>query len=168
MGQVAEIFLENPTKSFHIREIARILKLPKTTVSYHVNKLLNECYIIKEKKGPFYSFRANEGKEFFRFFKRQHFLNKLLDVRLVNFLEIKFLSKCIILFGSFAKSEYDKDSDIDIFIQARDKKVDLSKYEGMLKHNINLFIEPDIDKLSPELLNNIANGIKLSGYLKIK
>ncbi len=168
MGQILNLFFEYPTKDFHIRGIAKQIKIPKTTVSYRINKLLKEKIIIKEKKEVFPSFRANETSEIYRFYKRQEFLEKLIKIKLTDYLEQELHPKCIILFGSFAKAEYDKKSDIDIFVQAREREIDLMKYEKKLKHKINLFFEPNIMRLSSELFNNIVNGIKLRGFLKIE
>jgi len=168
MGQIKDLFFENPTKEFHIRGISRMLKIPKTTVSYYVNKLLKQRLIVKDKEGVFPSFKANETSEVYRFYKRQESLKKIIECGLVDYLDSEINPRCIILFGSFAKAEYDKNSDIDIFVQARELDVDLSKFEKRLKHKINLFFEPEINKLSNELLNNIVNGVKLGGFLKIR
>ena len=75
----------------------------------------------------------------------------------------------IILFGGIRKGEYDNESDIDLFVESTKKiKIDLSKFENMLKHDVQLFVEKDIKNLPDRLFNNIVNGIKLKGYLKIK
>jgi len=169
MGQrsILNEFFENPTKEFHIRELSRDLKIPKTTVSYHVNSFLKDEFIIKNIKGVFSSFRANETNEKYRFYKKEEFLKKLMESKLLDYLEREFNPKCIILFGSFAKAEYDKKSDVDIFVQAKESNYNLSKYEKLLKHKINLFFETNLNKLSKELLNNILNGIKLRGFIRL-
>ena len=170
MGQldILNVFFENPTKDFHIRGIAKDLNISKTAVSHHINNLLKEKIIIKETKDVFPSFRANETHEMYRFYKKQEFLKKLIQSDLLDHLDKEFNPKCIILFGSFAKAEYDNKSDIDIFIQTKESKYDLVKFEKKLKHKINLLFESNLDNLSPELLNNLLNGIKLDGFIKIK
>ncbi len=76
---------------------------------------------------------------------------------------------CIILFGSFRKGESVKGSDIDLFIESSKKiELNLNKFEKKLSHDLQLFIEEDIKKLQPRLLNNVVNGIKLYGSFKIK
>ena len=88
---------------------------------------------------------------------------------LIDYLEEKLAPSSIIVFGSARKGEYVKNSDIDLFVEST-KRIDLnvSLFEKRLKHKIQLFIEQDINKLPDELFNNIINGIKLSGYVKIK
>ena len=170
MGQtkIIEIFLENPNKDFQIRGISRQFKIPKTTVSYHINKLLKKQLIKKQEKGIFPSFRANTENQLYRLHKKHEALRKITESGLISYLEEECTPKVIMLFGSFAKAEYDEKSDIDLFIQSKETKVNLEKFEKKLKHTINIIFEPEINKLSPELLNNIVNGIKLSGFLKIK
>ncbi|PIN79446.1 hypothetical protein COV16_04140 [Candidatus Woesearchaeota archaeon CG10_big_fil_rev_8_21_14_0_10_34_8] len=164
MGQIENLFFENPTKEFHIRGIAKLLKIPKTTVSYKINQLIKENIVIKDSKGIFPSYRPSQN-EIYKFKKRQHFLEKLFP--LLNHLENELNPKCIILFGSFAKAEYDKDSDIDIFIQAKEHKIKLTKFEKQLKHKINILFENNLNNLSKELLNNIINGVKLRGFIRL-
>ena len=87
----------------------------------------------------------------------------------MQYLEKGFNPSCIILFGGARKGEYDKESDIDIFIEStKEAKADLAKFEREMGHLIQLFIEKDINDLNPRLRNNVINGIKLRGYFKVK
>ena len=47
-------------------------------------------------------------------------------------------------------------------------EINISQFEKKLGHKIHLFIDVDINKLPKELFNNIINGIKLIGYIKIR
>ena len=60
MGQdeIKGIFFENPSKAYHIREIARLLKMSKTAVGYHINRLIKKELILV-KKGVFKEYAAN-------------------------------------------------------------------------------------------------------------
>ncbi|MDD4878612.1 MAG: nucleotidyltransferase domain-containing protein [Candidatus Nanoarchaeia archaeon] len=166
--KIESLFMENPEKEYHIREIARLLKIPKSTAAFYVSKMCKTGLIAKKEQGVFPSFIANSSSEEYKLYKRHGALKAILDSGILDFLEQELNPRCIVLFGSFAKAEYDLSSDIDIFVQANEKVLGLSRFEKQLKHPINLFFEPDLSKLSPELLNNIINGIKLKGYLKIK
>ena len=80
-----------------------------------------------------------------------------------------FNPSLIILFGSIRKGESTRDSDIDIFIESNLRKdIDLSRYEKKLGHKIQLLIESRIQEVHNNLFNNIINGIKLYGSLKLK
>lgn len=171
MGQrekILNLFFEEPRRYYQIREIANLTKIPKTTVSRILNQLLKEDIIKKKKHGVFYAYLSNETNFFYRFYKKIYSQEKIYKSGLIDYLEKNIHPRCIILFGSFAKSEYDNNSDIDIFIQSKEIKINLEKFEKKLKHQINLYFKEDINKLSNELFNNIINGIKLKGYIKLK
>ncbi|MBI2112930.1 hypothetical protein HYT52_05310 [Candidatus Woesearchaeota archaeon] len=72
----------------------------------------------------------------------------------------------------FANTENQKyklyKSDIDIFVEAKESKLDLVKYEKKLKHTINILFEKNINDISKELRNNIINGVVLYGFVKIQ
>ena len=74
---------------------------------------------------------------------------------------------CIILYGSAARGEDTEQSDIDLFVQAKAVTVVLKRYEAALHRQINLFFEEDFARLTKELKNNILNGVKVQGYVKV-
>ena len=161
-----ELFFEEPFRNFQIREISRMTKIAVTSVKKYLEELLKEDLIIKDKKTLYPSYIASQNR-LFKIYKQQVIIFKLYSSNLIDYLEDNLHPKCIILFGSARKGEYNKNSDIDIFVQSEEKNVSLEKFEKILKHKINLFFKENINKLSKELFNNIINGIKLSGYLKI-
>ena len=44
----------------------------------------------------------------------------------------------------------------------------MKKFEAKIGHKIDLFVKPSINKLHDNLFNNVINGIKLFGSLKIR
>ena len=97
------------------------------------------------------------------------YINRIAESGLVEFLEKELGSSAIILFGSFSKGESVKSSDIDIFVEcAREKTINLKKYERALGHRVELFTRIKITLLPKRLLNNVVNGVKLKGYFTIK
>lgn len=166
--KIMELFFEEPSKNFQIREISRLTNLAVTSVQNYLKELFKEGLIEKNKTTLYVSYISNQQNRLFKIYKQQHILFELYSFGLVDFLEDNLNPKCVILFGSFGKGEYDIKSDIDLFVQAKEKSMNLSKFEKKLKHKINLFFEENLNKLSNELFNNIVNGIKLSGYLKLK
>jgi predicted nucleotidyltransferase len=96
-------------------------------------------------------------------------INSLFIVGLIDFLIQSLNPSVIIVFGGVRKGEYDKDSDVDLFVEATTKKeLSLSLFEKKLGHKIDLFIKKDINELPDNLFNNVVNGIKVYGYFKIK
>ncbi len=166
--KIMKIFFEEPSKNFQIREISRLSKIAVTSVKKYLNELLDESFIIKDKNTLYPSYVSNQQNTMFRVYKQFYVIIKIHESGLLEYLTDIFHPRCIILFGSMAKGEYNKSSDIDLFVQSDEKKVNLIKFEKILKHNINIICEENINKLSQELSNNIINGIKIYGYLKLK
>jgi len=169
MGQnkLLVLFFEEPNRLFQIREIARLAKMPKSTAARMLKELTKERLIARRKENVV-GYIANETDSYFRLLKKISFLKTVHQSGLIDYLSDNFHPECIILFGSFAKGEYNKGSDIDIFLQSKEKSYDLAKFEKKLKHAVNLFFEENFSNLSNELFNNIINGIKLSGYIRLK
>lgn len=160
-------FFDYPRKPFLIRELSRNAKLAHTAVRLHLKALLSEGLIRKEKGGLYPSFKAAKEDSLFKLLKAQNTALRLYSSGLLNAVEKAAYPTCVVLFGSASRGEDTENSDIDLFVQAKSGGIDLSKFEVVLKRKINLFFEPDLKMLSPELLNNIINGSVLYGYLKV-
>jgi len=160
-------FLDNPQKKFHMRGIGRSIKLAPTSVRLHINRLIKEGLVKEKKDDVFKYFIANFDNEKFRFYKKINTLIKIQESGLIEYLNDKLSPGTIILFGSAAKGEDLANSDLDLFIQAKSKALALDKYEQSLKRKVQCFMYTSLNKAPKELRNNIINGIKIDGYIKI-
>lgn len=164
--KILELFIEFPTKDFSVRGIARELKLSHATVLKYIEDL-QKLNLIKKKEETLYpTFYANTENSQYKFYKKNYLVFKLIDSNLINFLQGQTLASSIVLFGSGAKATFTPKSDIDIFVEAKQKNLTLSKFEKKLGHKINLLFEPSINQLSKELRNNIINGVVLYGFIR--
>ena len=171
--RVLEVFFNNPLPTgigFQLREISRNITLAPKSVKLYLEELEKENLIIKKEhrihKYPVYY--ANRDDNYFRLLKKLNIIIRIKESGLLDYLNEKCIPDVIILFGSASKGEDIKDSDIDLYLQCNEKKLNLSKYEKELKRKINIFFEKNFDKLSEELKQNIINGDKLKGYLRIQ
>ena len=160
-------FFDFPKKDFQTRELSRRIKLAQISVINHLRALVKDGLVIKEYKYIYPSFIANRDNEMFKLLKKQNLVFRIKNFSLINFLEEKLRPNCVVLFGSGSRGEDVENSDIDIFIQAKETSLNLEKYEKLLNRKINLLFEPNLKNLSRELLNNIINGEILYGYLKV-
>ena len=165
--RVLQEFFVFPRKEFQMREISRRIKLSQSSVINHLKELLKDDLIIKEKKGIYPTFKANRENEMFKLYKKMDLTLGLNQIGLLNYIQDSCGPDVIILFGSASIGEDTEESDIDIFIQSPEKKLDLEKYEKPLNRKLNLFFEEKFQRLSSELKNNILNGIVLKGYIKV-
>ena len=164
--KILQQFFDFPRKNFQMREISRKTKISQPSVINHLNALLKEKLLLKEKKGIYFSFQANRENELFKLYKKFDLIYKLNNNGLLDYIYDACTPNAIILFGSASKGEDIEESDIDLFVQSQQKKLNLEKYEKILNRKINLFFEEKFAKLSNELKNNILNGILLRGYIK--
>ncbi len=169
--KVLQLFFDKPLAEggLQLREISREIKLAPTSVKNYLKELVKECFVLEKKNRvqnyPIYL--ANRDNEIFMFYKKLDILIRLNDSGLVNTIYDKCLPQVIVLFGSAARGEDTENSDIDLYIGAKEVEINLNNYENSLKRKINLFFEPKFTKLSLELKNNILNGVILKGYLEV-
>lgn len=164
---VLQEFFDFPRKNFQMRELSRRAKLAQPSVINHLKALQNDSLILKEKKGIYSTFRADRENEDFKILKKQNLIWRIHKSGLVSVLDEKLKPNCMVLFGSASRGEDTETSDIDIFVQANEKEIDLKKHERMLNRKISLLFEPELKGLSKELKNNIINGTVIYGYLKV-
>ncbi len=166
--KILELFIEFPTKDFSIRGIARDLDLSHATVLKYIHNL-EQLGMIKKKKETLYpTYFANTQNQKYKFYKKNYVVFKVMDSGVVEKIQKETLPSSIILFGSGAKGTFTEKSDIDLFVEAKETKLNLKPYEKKLKRKINLLFEPRLDDLPKELRNNITNGVVLYGFIKVK
>ncbi|HLD72636.1 MAG TPA: nucleotidyltransferase domain-containing protein [Candidatus Nanoarchaeia archaeon] len=169
--KVLQVFFDEPLAEggHQLREISRKVKLAPLSVKNYLLELKSEELVL-EKKSRVQShptYWANRESELFLLYKKTNTILKIKESGLLDYLYDSCLPTAIILFGSAARGEDTEQSDIDLFLQASQTKLNLTKYEKILKREINLFFEENFLKLSKELKNNLLNGMILKGYLKV-
>ena len=165
--KVLNVFFDDPVKDFQLREISRQIKLHHKSVAIYIRKLLKLGLIKLNTKTLYESYNANSESHMFLHYKKSINLIKIYDSGLVEYLYEKLMPSCIVAFGSYAKGADIKDSDIDIFLETKEEKIDVAKYEDKLGRKIQLVFEKNINDLTKELRNNIINGIVLNGNLRL-
>lgn len=170
---VLKLFLENPQVKYHIREVARLLKISPMTARKELIKLSKKGLLTAKKERMYIVYSADTESEEFRLNAMFYMIKKLHNTGVLSCIEIELKPEAIVLFGSVAKGEYSPKSDIDIFVISEiKKKINLEKFEIKLGRKIQLFIYTykefeSMKSRNKELLNNILNGIVLSGHLEV-
>lgn len=165
-------FMGDPNKKFSIRELSRILKINHTTVRQYLSKLAKEEYLTYTKDRIYSYYQLNPIKKTLNL-KLYYNLEKLRESSIIEDLEKNYDLPTIILFGSYASATDDLSSDVDICIITNVRKEFFTeKYEKKLNRKVSIhkFNKEDWEKLkktNPNLINNICNGIVLSGELVI-
>ena len=125
-----EIILTLIKNKSHLREIARFIKQPHSTVLRRLNELTKENIIDYKEEGrnKIFFIESNLKAKNYIYSAEIYKLNQLLKKHpkfLIIFEDIKknFSKGMITLFGSYAKSNPKNKSDIDIYLETTDNKI---------------------------------------------
>jgi predicted nucleotidyltransferase len=170
MWRTAAIFFDNPTEELYLMDISRRLGLAHTSVLANLLSLIKEGVITKKtlsrgsRRFPVYSANMNDKR--YKKHKKLYNLLNIMESGLVESVEQVVMPKSIVLFGSYSRGEDTEESDIDLFVESLEKKIDLPKFEKILNRKIQLHFNRDFSSYPVELKNNILNGIVLQGFIE--
>jgi len=156
-------------KAINQRAIANALKVSPTAISKSLTTLEKERLIIvkKDSKMNLTLIELNRENPLAIGLKRAENLKMIYESGIIDFLEEKFPGDVIILFGSYSYGGDYYNSDIDIAIGAKQKEVDLDKFEKMLEREININTYQNFKDINKNLRSNIFNGITLGGGISL-
>ena len=166
---VMELFFENPTREWHFEEVVKEAKIARSKADNWLKRFIKDGLVRRIKKDgkmPYYV--SNYSSSRYKNKKRLFALNKLYKCGLLNHLDSLQNVKTIIIFGSFSRSDWYKESDIDIFIYGDPEGLKIASYEMKLRRNIQMFIcqnKKELEKFGPGLLRNIITGNLIKGNL---
>ncbi len=167
--RILKLFFEGPNERLHLREVARRVGLSATGAMKILRALEKESLLEKERAAVTVVYRGNYDNEKFIALKRALNLYSLNSSGLVSELIDFFkIPECIVIFGSYAKGEDTRESDIDIAVMTSMKEYpQLDVYEGDLKRKISLHLIDNIKNEEKDFINTLANGIVIYGYLEV-
>ena len=167
--KVMELFFDNPTREWHFEEIVKESKIARSKADSWLKKFIKVGLIQKiKKKGKMPYYIGNYSSSTYKNKKKLFALDNLYESGLLNHLDSLQKAKTVILFGSFTRSDWYGDSDIDIFIYGDPKGLKIADYELKLHRDIQLFICQDkkgLEKLGDGLIRNIIKGNLIKGNL---
>jgi len=153
-------FFEDNYKRIHVREYAKLQKISPPTASKILEKYKQQNILKKEVNMQYFYYYANKDSFDFRDLQRIYYRKKLIN--LINYIKQEAIAPKIILFGSLAKAEVKKTSDIDLAVITVSKvKIQTKNFEKDLNRKIQIFKFESFKKIPMELKNNILNGYNL-------
>ncbi|MDP3639701.1 MAG: nucleotidyltransferase domain-containing protein [Nanoarchaeota archaeon] len=162
-----ELFFNEPAKQWHFEQLRKSSGLSRAQTNAWLKKLHNEQLITRikpRKKMPY--FIANHTAVHYRNAKKLFALTKLYESGLLDYLSSLEKAKTVILFGSFSRGDWYKESDIDLFLYGDIDQLGLGPYLSKLQREIQIFSgkqEEDLRQLGAPLLRNILKGMVLKG-----
>jgi len=167
--KILELFFDHPTKQWHFEEIVNAAKIARSKADRWL-KLLTKQELIKRVKlsGKMPYYIGNYTSTIYKNKKKLFALTKLDESGLLDHLSSLPKADTVILFGSYSRSDWYKESDIDIFIHGDAQGLKVAEYELKLHRDIQLFIchdKKELTKLGSGLLKNIIKGNFIKGDL---
>ena len=142
--KILSYFLQHPSRSVYVKELAKIIDVSPSSVSLALNKFRGFGLVIKKKMGQTHFYKLNNDFIGISELKKFFFLVQLQEINFVNsLLKLDENIITVVLYGSFAAGEYDDLSDIDIVVIAPRKfKLNklIEKLEGKLSRDLNIEI----------------------------
>ena len=153
--KILEVFLKNPFKEIHLREVARLSKVSLNNVDNSLRLFVKDKMFKRRDVSNMAFFRPDLENEFllkiFEFLelgKRKEFYNKnkkiarLLQKYTQHIIDLSSKKiQLVILFGSVARSEWTKGSDIDILVVVSEKDKDVISTLNKAKMDVGPLLE---------------------------
>ncbi len=166
---VLRLFFDEPSKQWHFEEIVSSADIVRSKAYGWLKKLAKSGIIKRVKpKGKMPYYIGNYLFPEYQNRKKIFAIKMLHDSGLLNHLASLEKAKTIIIFGSFARWDWYKESDIDLFIYGDDSDFEIGKYQLKLNREIQLFTckdKKDLEKLGTGLISNIIKGNIIKGEL---
>ena len=166
---ILELFLDYPTKHWHFKNIKKQVPIADAKISRWLKKFIKRNLIKRVKpKGKMPHYIANWDLPEYHNTKKIFALNKFHQSGLLDHLASLKKAKAVYIFGSFSRSDWYKESDIDLFIYGDPQGLDLGKYHFKLHREFQIFVsksKSDLKKFGPGLLKSIIKGTNIKGEL---
>lgn len=148
-------FFNDVFREISVREYAREMKVSPPTASTRLQGFEKEGLLLSRKHGMYLYFRAHRSGYIFPQLAKLYWHGVLFN--LTKKLKSDVAFRQIILFGSLAKAENTQKSDIDLYLDAPEREVDVSKIEKTLHRSVQLHFITSMK--NPHLKKNIEDGV---------
>lgn len=162
-----KLFFENPSREWHFEEMLSNAKITRSKASKWLRKFNREGLIkrVKERgKMPYY--KGNCESPAYQNRKKLFALSLFYESGLLNHLSSLKKARAVIIFGSFSRWDWHKNSDIDLFIYGEPEGLKIAKYEMKLHRDIQVFAcrsKKELARLGSGLMRNIIKGDIIKG-----
>ncbi|MBN1502714.1 nucleotidyltransferase domain-containing protein [Candidatus Woesearchaeota archaeon] len=165
---ILQLVFARSTDDIDVLHVAHKIKVGEEALFKALKELEKEEVILIHRKEGKVIFRANLYAPVFLRWKRLYNMNMIYDSGLVDYLIKEYDNPdAIVLIGSMSTGKDKKESDIDIVIVTdKQRDLNLGPYQKHLARSIQLF-HVNLKTARPEIINTLANGFVLYGYLNI-
>ena len=153
--KILEIFMSDPTREIHLREISRLSKVSLNNVNNTMRQFVKDGLFKRREISNMSLFRPDldnedllklfeylELKRKKEFYSKNKSIARLLEKYTANVIELsKRQIQLVVLFGSVARSEWVKGSDIDILAVSSNKDSDVINILNKAKIDVSPLLE---------------------------
>lgn len=168
-NKILNLFFDYPSKEWHFEEIVKKAEIARGRANEWLKRFVKDNLIKRVKtqnKMPHYI--SNYFSCEYKNKKRVFAFTKLYESKLLNHLASLQNAKTVILFGSFSRSDWYKNSDVDVFIYGDPDGLKIADYEARLGRDVHLFVcqnNEELKRLGAGLIRNILQGNVIKGNL---
>ncbi len=153
--KILEVFLKDPFKEIHLRDLARLSKVSLNNVNDSLRLFVKDGIFEKRNVSQMTLFKPNlESEDLIKifellelerrkeFYKKNKNIARLLKKYTKDIIDLSNKRiQLVILFGSVARGEWTKGSDIDILAVVPDKEADIIDILGKAKKDASPLLE---------------------------
>ena len=153
--KILEIFMSDPAREIHLREISRLSKVSLNNVNDTMRQFVKDGLFKRREISNMSLFKPNldnedllklfeyiELKRKKTFYSKNKSIARLLEKYTVNIIELsKRQIQLVVLFGSVARGEWGKGSDIDILAVSSNKDNDVISILNKAKIDVSPLLE---------------------------
>ena len=153
--KILEVFMSDPAKEIHLREISRLSKVSLNNVNDTMRQFVKDGLFKRREISNMSLFKPNlDSEDLLKLFeymeleRKKAFYNKnksiarLLEKYTANVIELsKRQIQLVVLFGSVARGEWAKGSDIDILAVSSNKDSDVINILNKAKIDVSPLLE---------------------------
>lgn len=178
--KILEVFLKDPFKEVHLREIARLSKVSLNNVDNSMRLFVKDDIFRRREVSNMVFFKPNlENEALLKIFeyleleKKKEFYDK--NKKIARLLQkytqdiVDFSNKkiqLVILFGSVARGQWSKNSDIDILTVVSDKDTDVTGTLNKAKIDVSPLLEiRPISTTAEKFVEGFKKGTEFYGEL---
>lgn len=158
---------QSPLREWHFEELRRATGIARGALNKWLQRYVTEGLLTRVKEpGRFPGFTVGKNNPVYYARKRFYALEQLYKTGFIQHLLGLKAAKTVIVFGSMAKGDWYKDSDLDLFIFGDDEGFDKKLYEEKLGRTIEVHVFENKDELKAVrtgLLRNVLNGYLVKG-----
>ena len=164
---VLGLFFNYPGREWHFEEILQKAKIVRSKANGWLKQFIKEGLIrrIKEKnKMPYYI--SKYASPPYKNRKKLFAFNQLYRSGFLDHLTSLPKAKAVIIFGSFTRSDWYNDSDIDLFIYGESEGLKLASYGLKMHRDIQVFVchnQKELARFGEGLLRNVIKGNVIKG-----